>query len=649
MKIIEGLIQGSPAWHAHRAQHFNASDAPAMMGCSPYKTRADLIREVATGISAEVSPQTQRLFDDGHRTEALARPIAEKIIGEELYPVTATNGALSASLDGLTMAERFSFECKRLNKRLRDAMFAGCTGADLPMDYRVQMEHQHAVADPCEKTLFVAAEFDDAGNLVEERHCWYTPDPELRAQILAGWAQFEKDVAAYVPTEAAEPAAVGRAPDALPALRIEVTGAVTASNLAEFKATALHAIRSVNRDLKTDADFADADKAVKWCADVESRLKAAKEHALSQTADIDALFKTLDDIGAEARTVRLDLDKLVKRRKDEVKEEAVIAARRALAQHVASLDAELAPVRLTPPAVDFALAIKGLRSIASMQDALDTELANGKIAADAQARVIRANRKAMDEADAAGLFPDFQHVCTKPTDDFANLIANRRAQAQARLDAERERIRAEEAARLEREAAAKRAEEERLQREADARAERERLAALNTPEQGTQQVLKAEASTPDATDRDAPAHASPVGGPMGAGQPAAAAPAQQAPVTMRQAIESGKTRSELRAGITSDAERAAPAAIWYSPALGDFVVTDPGESGFVRYAQAEPVAWRDHVEQRIREWRQRTMNRSGDHLAIDDFMDAESIDDLVDYVCDEWAGPPPQPPAQETE
>lgn len=69
----------------------------------------------------------------------------------------------------------------------------------------------------------------------------------------------------------------------------------------------------------------------------------------------------------------------------------------------------------------------------------------------------------------------------------------------------------------------------------------------------------------------------------------AAAPAQQAPVTMRQAIESGKTRSELRAGITSDAERAAPAAIWYSPALGDFVVTDPGESGFVRYAQAEPA------------------------------------------------------------
>lgn len=56
---------------------------------------------------------------------------------------------------------------------------------------------------------------------------------------------------------------------------------------------------------------------------------------------------------------------------------------------------------------------------------------------------------------------------------------------------------------------------------------------------------------------------------------------------------------------------------------------------------AEPVAWRDHVEQRIRSWRQRTMNKSGDRLAIDDFMGQESIDDLVDFVCDEFASPQP--------
>lgn len=40
----------------------------------------------------------------------------------------------------------------------------------------------------------------------------------------------------------------------------------------------------------------------------------------------------------------------------------------------------------------------------------------------------------------------------------------------------------------------------------------------------SQHVLKAEGASPDATDRDAPATTSPVGGPMGAGQTAAAAP-----------------------------------------------------------------------------------------------------------------------------
>ncbi len=52
-----------------------------------------------------------------------------------------------------------------------------------------------------------------------------------------------------------------------------------------------------------------------------------------------------------------------------------------------------------------------------------------------------------------------------------------------------------------------------------------------------------------------------------------------------------------------------------------------------------PVAWRDHVEQRMRQWRQRTMNRNGDLLALDDFMDTNSLEDLIDYVCDEWSAP----------
>ena len=60
--------------------------------------------------------------------------------------------------------------------------------------------------------------------------------------------------------------------------------------------------------------------------------------------------------------------------------------------------------------------------------------------------------------------------------------------------------------------------------------------------------------------------------------------------------------------------------------------------------QPEPVAWRDHVEQRIRTWRCSRMNEDGDVLKIDDFMGDADVDDLVDFVCDEYAAPPlPEP------
>lgn len=465
---IHDLIQGSPEWLAYRAQHFNASDAPAMMGVSPYKTRAELLREMHTGVAADVDIATQKRFDNGHRAEALARPLAEEIVGEELYPVTGSEGRLSASFDGLTMDEATVFEHKALNADLRaafDSIERLVGGGDeapgrlLPIYHRVQMEQQLHVSG-AGRVLFMATEWDADGNLVEQRSAWYLPDDELRGQILAGWAQFERDLAAYVLPEAAAPAPVGRAPETLPALRIEVTGAVTASNLAEFKQTALATIRSVNRSLSTDQDFADAEKAVKWCADVEARVKAAKEHALSQTATIDALFKALDDISAEARTVRLDLDKLVARRKTEVKEEAIARVRKALDEHVAQLNAEIAPMRVPQQVADFAGCIKGLKSLASIQDKLDGLLAAAKIAADTDARRIRANIAAF-QAQAAGmefLFADLGQLVHKAADDFAAVlqarVATHKAAEAQRIAAAEQRAREQEAARIAAEAAA---------------------------------------------------------------------------------------------------------------------------------------------------------------------------------------------------
>ena len=76
--------------------------------------------------------------------------------------------------------------------------------------------------------------------------------------------------------------------------------------------------------------------------------------------------------------------------------------------------------------------------------------------------------------------------------------------------------------------------------------------AFHTPEPGPQQVLKAEAARPDATDRGAPDIASPGGGPTGAGQPAAAGPTgdqRRGPATGAQA--DGCRAPECHAGACS--------------------------------------------------------------------------------------------------
>lgn len=448
------LIQGSPEWLAYRASVWNASDAPAMMGCSPYKSREQLLQELATGVTEEITPEQQRRFDDGHRFEELARPLAEQLIGQELFPVTGSSDeiiagrALSASFDGLTMLEDVGFEHKSLNLGLRacfDRMDNLPEGVDasaaLAEMYRIQMEQQLMVSG-AGRILFVASKWS-GDTLVEERHCWYYSDPALREQIRGGWAQLAADLAAWQP-QASEIKPTGKAPETLPALRIEVTGAVSASNLDEFKAHALAVFQGIKRDPSTDDEFADAEKKVKWCADVEARLAAAKEHALSQTADIDKLFKAIDDISAEARRVRLDLDKVVKARKDQIRIEIVQEHQRALQTHVDGLNQKLQARWVPTPAADFAGAIKGKRTLASIREACGVVLADAKISTNQHAERLQANRAALviDGRDWSSLFPDFATVGTKAPEDFealAQLRINKHLEAERVAEAARQR------------------------------------------------------------------------------------------------------------------------------------------------------------------------------------------------------------------
>ena len=437
---IHNVAQGSAEWLALRAQYRTASEAPAMMGASKYQTRTDLLAAKKTGISPDVTPSQQFIFDKGHATEAMARPLAEALIGEELYPIVATEGNLLASMDGATMLGETLFEHKLWN----ESVVAQVKTGDLAPHYYWQLEQQLLVSG-AERVIFVCSD----GTPENFVHMEYRPVAGRAAQLIEGWKQFEADLANFEIADAPS-IVVGKAPDELPALRIELTGMVTASNLKVFEDSALAVIDSVKTTLSTDQDFADAKKAVKWCGDVEEAVAVAKKQALSQTQSIDELFSSLDRISAHARETRLKVDKLVKAQELLVKTNIKQKAELALADHIAAINKTLGKVTLPHVVSDFAGAMKSKRTIASLQDAVDTELARAKIDASQAADSIRLNLTSLAElaVDHAFLFSDVQQLVTKANDDLVTLIKFRISEHQKveREKAEAKRIAEEQEA-----------------------------------------------------------------------------------------------------------------------------------------------------------------------------------------------------------
>lgn len=463
MKTVD-LIQGSPEWHAHRRAHWNASDAPAMMSASPYKTRAQLLRELATGIAPEVDTATQARFDAGHRFEALARPLAEKIVGEDLYPCVGTDGKWSASFDGLTLTGEIAWEHKSVNAEMRELIRRAEEGepihADhLPEHYQIQMDHQ-ALVSGARSVLFMATRWE-GDELAEQFWCWYSPNAERQMRIAAGWEQFERDLAAYVP-EPETPAVVAAPVAGFGSLSLRVEGRVLASNLDAFRAGADAFLARLPKpsELREDQDFADADAAAKACADAEDRIKAAKAAALAQMADVDAVMRTADEIAATIRAARLALEKAVSAEKENRKRELVRAGVDAVAAHYAEINAAIPREHWLSVGADVAVSIgasiKGLKTLASMRDRIDAAVAAAKIDASQRAQRVRQCITVLAEhAEHGQLFPDRLLLCaSKSPEDLRNLVAARIADHQRR---EEQRIReAEERGRQMAESAASR-------------------------------------------------------------------------------------------------------------------------------------------------------------------------------------------------
>ena len=108
-------------------------------------------------------------------------------------------------------------------------------------------------------------------------------------------------------------------------LTITLTGEVRESNFEEWKDALVGRIRAVDVDLVADDDFATANDSIRQFRDAEQTLKAAKQAALEQAADINRLFDAVDAVAEETRQARLGLERKIRARREEAKRQTLQA------------------------------------------------------------------------------------------------------------------------------------------------------------------------------------------------------------------------------------------------------------------------------------------------------------------------------------
>ena len=430
MKIIN-LQQGTSEWHQYRKTHFNASDAPAMMGCSLYETRDELIHRLATGEEKPVSEETQRIFDEGHRREGLMRPIVEETINEDLSPVTGEEEPLpphrrpmSASFDGLSMLHDVVWECKSLNNTIRGAK----TVKDLHLCYKVQMEQQMLLCG-AKKAFFTGAKFD-GDKLTEFSSFWYQSDPDLAKKIVAGWEQLEKEIQEYQVRNHVE------APKAdevrsLPIAVVSVAGSLVSCNLDQVTPVFDKFLASAVRVMVTDDDFALAESQAKKAREAAKQCRGQARSIVDQMASIGEVTRVLEEYAAKFDSLGLFQEKGVKSQKELLKNNARKEYEKKWYDYVQMINNSLGMVVLIDgrDEPDFAEAMKGQRMMSSVHNKLNSELARVKIALDKVAAEHADKLNWFRTLNCDRLFHDLPSLVSRLSYDDFQIAVNARIQS----------------------------------------------------------------------------------------------------------------------------------------------------------------------------------------------------------------------------
>jgi len=241
---LTSIIQRTPEWLEARKKGIGGSDAPAVLGVSPWRTALDVYYE-KTDPNYEPKPETEAM-----RWGAALEPVMRtEYVRRTGYEITATNTMLRhpehewmiASLDGMTSTGRV-LELKTT----RHVEGWGEPYTDqIPMHYLPQVHHYMAVtgAGACDVAVLIGG--SDFRIYVVEA------DPELAEQIIDAEAAF------WAMVRAKEPPSPASVADAI--LRwgkFRGTGSIIATPELLHEIDTLRRIKEAQKSLKQDEEAA---------------------------------------------------------------------------------------------------------------------------------------------------------------------------------------------------------------------------------------------------------------------------------------------------------------------------------------------------------------------------------------------------------
>ena len=155
------INQNTTEWHELRKKHIGASDAPVIMGVSPWNTPYNLWQEKLGLLPVKDNPYINQF----HEKEKIARNKFIEITGIQVSPLIVISNEhkfMMASLDGISTLRNYIVEIKCPGIKDYECALKG----QVPKKYYPQLQHQMIVCN-LEKCFYFSYRNEDEYKLLE--------------------------------------------------------------------------------------------------------------------------------------------------------------------------------------------------------------------------------------------------------------------------------------------------------------------------------------------------------------------------------------------------------------------------------------------------------------------------------------------------